>query len=65
LKHGEWTVVIAHEVLDAFAESEGQPATEKLRYAFITTPTLEASALKASATIPEDEFCDSQESTIE
>jgi hypothetical protein len=61
LKHGEWTLVIVREALDAV---EGHPATEKLRYAFITTPTLETSALKASATLPESEFCDYQETQL-
>ena len=31
---------------------------------FITTPTLEASALKASATLPEDKFCNYQETQL-
>jgi hypothetical protein len=57
LKHGEWTLVIVHKVLDAVARF-------KLRYAFITTPTLEASALKASATLPEDEFYNYQETQL-
>ena len=43
---------------------EGRPGIEKLRYAFITTPTLEASALKASATLPEEEFCNYHETQV-
>lgn len=55
LKHGEWTLVIVHK---------GHPGTKELRYAFITTPTLGASALKASDTIPEGECCNYQETQI-
>ena len=58
LKQGEWTVVIAHEVRDAYEE---HPAAGKLRYASITTPTLGATAFTALATRPEDELCDGQE----
>lgn len=64
LKHGEWTVVIAHEVVNSFARYQGHPAIQKLRYAFITTPTLQASALKASAALPDDECCNYQEAQL-
>ena len=51
-------------MLDAVAGFRGRPGIEKLRYAFITTPTLEASALKASATLPEEEFCNYHETQV-
>src|SRR5436305_964308 len=57
LKHGEWTLVV-------FSRYRGHAGIRKLRYAFITTPTLEASALKVSATLPEDKFCNYQETQL-